>query len=217
VWTTCSSGQCPEPRSVTDEKVVWENEFFSRSVGQVYYVNDPLPGGLPEELAKLDPATGYFTSGGKRIHAQYALVDRYVEPIGGLVASDTRKNIDLYRLDGPLRQAEWVRGLYPDFWAGPRIQYLRRDCTGGTLALRLQGDANLFSRPSEIIVRSEGKVIALTKVRQLAPEQLFKVPLRARNGECTATFDISPSKVPGGGDNRRLATRVIGMTFTPSA
>jgi hypothetical protein len=196
---------------------VWENEFFSRSVGPVYYVNDPLPGGLPEELAKFDAASGYFTVDGKRIHAQYALVDKSVEPIGGLVAADTRKNIDLYRLDGPLRQAEWVRGLYPDYWAGPKIEYLRRDCTGGTLAVKLQGDANLFSRRSQVVVRSHGKVIARTTVAQRAAEQLFKVPLRARNGECAATFDISPSKVPGGGDDRRLATRVIDMTYTPRA
>jgi hypothetical protein len=217
VWTRCSSEQCPEPRSLTDEKVVWENEFFSRSVGPVYYVNDLLPGGLPEEPAKLDTATGYFTSHGKRINAQYALVDKSVEPVGDLVAADDPKSIHLYRLEGPLRQAERVRGLYPDYWAGPRIQYLRRDCTGGTLAVKLQGDANLFSRPSQVVVRSHGKVIALTKVRQLAPQQLFKVPLRPRNGECTATFDISPSKVPGGGDNRRLATRVLDMTYTPRA
>jgi hypothetical protein len=217
VWTTCASEQCPEPRSLTDEKVVWENEFFSRSVGPVYYVNDPVPGGLPEEQAKLDAPSGYFTSGGKRIHAQYALVDKSVEPVGGLVTSDTRKNIDLYRLEGPLRQAEWVRGLYPDYWAGPRIEYLRRDCTGGTLAVKLQGDANLFDRPSHVVVRSHGKVIARTTVAQRAPEQLFKVPLRPRDGECAAMFDISPSKVPGGGDDRRLATRVIDMTYTPRA
>jgi hypothetical protein len=217
VWTKCSSEQCPQPRSLTDEKVVWENEFFSRSVGPVYYVNDPLPGGLPEELTKFDPRSGYFTADGKRIRAEYALVDKSVEPVGGLVASDTRKGIDLYRLDGPLRQAVWVRGLYPDYWAGPRIQYVRRECTGGTLAVRLQGDANLFSKPSQVVVRSHGKVIALAVVRQLAPEQLLKVPLRARNGECSATFEISPSAVPGGGDDRRLATRVIDMTYTPRA
>jgi 4-amino-4-deoxy-L-arabinose transferase-like glycosyltransferase len=217
VWTACASKQCPEPRSLTDEKVVWENEFFSRSVGPVYYVNDRVPGGLPERAAKFDARSGYFTWHGTRIRAQYALVDKSVEPVGGLVASDVNKGVDVYRLDGPLRQAVWVRGLYPDYWAGPRIQYLRRDCTGGTLAVRLQGDANLFSRPSHVVVRSHGTVIARTTVAQLAPEQLFNVPLRARNGECAATFDISPSAVPGGGDDRRLATRVLGLTYTPRA
>jgi len=215
LWTACASDRCPEPRSHTDEKVVWENEFFSRSIGPVYFVNDPVPGGLPEHPAEFDARSGWFTSGGKRIRSRYALVDASVEPVGKLVAADTRKGVFVYRLDGPLRQAEWVRGLYPDFWAGPRIEYVRRKCTGGTLAVKLQGDANLFSRPSQVVVRSYGKVIARTTVAQLAPEQLFKVPLRPRNGECAATFDISPSKVPGGGDSRRLGTRVLDMTYTP--
>jgi hypothetical protein len=217
VYTRCASEQCPEPRSLTDEKVVWENEFFSRSIGTVYFVNDPLPGGLPEQHAEFDPKTGFFTSEGRKIRAEYALVDKSVEPIGRLVASDTRKGIDVYRLRGPLRQAERVRGLFPDYWAGPRIDYVRRGCTGGTLSVRLQGDVNLFNRPSQVVVRAYGKVVARTTVAQLAPEQLFRIPLRARNGECAATFAISPSTVPGGGDDRRLAIRVLDMTYTPRA
>lgn len=217
IWTACQSELCPEPRSRTDWKVVWENEFFSRSVGPVYFVNDPLPGGLLERRAKFDARSGWFTSAGRRIRAQYALVDRSVEPVGELVTEDTLKGVFVYQLSGPLRQAEWVRGLYPDYWAGPRIEYLRRSCTGGTLAVKLQGDANLFTRPSKVVVRSHGKVIARTTVAQLAPAQLFKVPLQSRNGECAATFDISPSAVPGGGDSRRLGTRVLDMTYTPRA
>jgi hypothetical protein len=217
VWTACASEQCAQPRSRTDEKVVWENEFFSRSVGPVYFLHDPVPGGLPEHPAAFDARSGWFTSAGKRIRTPYALVDASVEPLGKLVATDTRKGVYVYRLNGPLRQAVWVRGLYPDYWAGPRIEYLRRNCTGGRLAVKLQGDANLFSRPTRVVVRSHGKVVARTTVAQLAPELLFNVPLRPRNGACTATFDISPSKAPGGGDNRRLGTRVLDMTYTPRA
>jgi hypothetical protein len=217
VWTACASDQCPAPRSRTDEKVVWENEFFSRSVGPVYFVNDPVPGGLPERPAVFDARTGWFTSSGKRIRAQYALVDKSVEPVGTLVASDTRKGVDVYRLRGPLRQAAWVRGVYPDYWAGPRIDYLRRGCTRGTLAVKLQGDANLFNQPSHVVVRASGRVIARTTVAQLAPERVLRVPLRPHNGECTATFLVSPSQVPGGGDNRRLGIRVLDLTYTPRA
>jgi 4-amino-4-deoxy-L-arabinose transferase-like glycosyltransferase len=215
VWTKCSSDQCPPPRSQTDEKVVWENEFFSRSVGPVYFVNDPLPGGLPERPAKFNARTGWFTSNGKQIHARYALVDKSVEPVGTVVASDTRKGINLYRLHGPLRQAQWVRGVYADYWAGPHIEYLRRGCVRGTLAVKLQGDANLLTEPSHVVARSGGKVVATTIVAQRAPEQVFRVPLRPHNGDCTATFNVSPSSVPGGGDNRRLGIRVLDMTYTP--
>jgi hypothetical protein len=60
-------------------------------------------------------------------------------------------------------------------------------------------------------------VIARTTVQQLAPEQVFNVPLRPRNGECAATFVISPSASPGGGDTRQLGTRVLDLTYTPHA
>jgi hypothetical protein len=32
-------------------------EFFNRSVGPVYYVTDPTPGGLPETRVDVDPKT----------------------------------------------------------------------------------------------------------------------------------------------------------------
>lgn len=217
LWTACASDQCPEPRSHTDEKVVWENEFFSRSVGPVYFLNDPVAGGLPEQHATFHPATGLFTVDGKLIHAQYALVDSSVEPVGRLVAADTRKGVAVYRVRGPLRQATRVRGLYPDYWSGPRLDYLRRDCSGGRLAVTLQGDVNLFTKPSHITVLSRGKVIAGTTVAQLAPQRVLSVPLRAHNGTCAATFLVSPTAVPGGGDDRRLGVRVLKLTYTPRA
>jgi hypothetical protein len=217
VWTKCSSEQCPQPRSLTDEKVVWENEFFSRSIGPVYFLHDPVPGGLPERRARFNAATGFFTVNGKPIRTNYALVDKSVEPIGRLVAQDTLKGVSVYRVRGPLRQATWVRGVYPDFWAGPRIEYLRRSCTAGTLAVTMQGDENLFTAPAHVTVLSRGNVIARATVAQLAPKQVLRVPLRPQNGECVATFDISPSKVPRGGDNRRLGIRVLDMTYKPRA
>jgi hypothetical protein len=116
-----------------------------------------------------------------------------------------------------LRQAQWVRGVYPDYWAGPRVEYLRRGCTGGTLAVKLQGDANLLTQPSHVVARSDGKVVARTIVAQRAPEQVFRVPLRPHHGECTATFNVSPTTVPGGGDDRRLGIRVLDLHFTPRA
>ena len=45
----------------TDRLTVNQNEFFSRSVGPVYYVVDPTPGGLPETRVRIDPVTGAVT------------------------------------------------------------------------------------------------------------------------------------------------------------
>ncbi len=213
LWTKCDSQHCAKPWSLTDEKVVWENEFFSRSVRRFYYVHDPVPGGLPEDKASFDAPTGFFTSHGAPIHAQYALVDSSVEPIGRLVAADSRKGIFLYRLRGPLRQATLVRGIYSDYWAGPRVTYLRRGCTGGTLTVTLQGDVALFKRPSLVVVRSHGAVVARTHVSPVGLRTL-RVPLRPVGGRCDAVFDVTPTKIPGPEDLRRLGVRFISVVYT---
>ena len=216
LWTTCVARDCAEPSSLTDEKVLWENEFFSRSVGSVYFLHDRVRGGLPQHPAGFRPETGFFTSNGKPIRAHYALVDSSVEPVGKLVAADTRKGVSVYRLDGPLRQAEWVRGVYPDNWSGPRIEYVRRGCTGGLLVATLQGDASLFKTPSHVVVRSRGKVVQRATVSQLAP-RLLRVPLVPRNGVCEATLSVSPTKVPRSRDTRRLGIRVPSLVYQPQA
>jgi hypothetical protein len=69
-----------------------------------------------------------------------------------------------------------------------------------------------------VIARSGGKVVARTTVRQLAPEQPFVVPLHARGGDCAVTLDVSQSKIPGAGDDRRLGIRVLATpVYTPRA
>ncbi len=217
VWTACASQECGQPRSLTDDKVVWENEFFSRSVGTVYYLHDPVPGGLPERQLTFDAASGWFRSDGAKIRAPYALVDASVEPVGRLVASDRRKGTFVYRLRGPLRQAVRIRGWYPDFWAGPRLSYVRRGCVGGTLAATLQGDVNLIAKPSHVVVRERGAVVKRIVVQPLADQRVLKVPLRAHGGVCKATFSISPTKVPGAGDERRLGVRFLSFAYKPHA
>ena len=216
VWTACASEQCPEPRSRTDEKVVWENEFFSRSIGDVYFLHDQVPGGLPEQPAEFDARSGWFTSAGERIRAPYALVDASVEPVGKLVAADTRKGVFVYRLNGPLRQAVWLRGIYQDNWAGPRIDYVRRGCSGGVLVTTLQGDATLFHEPSRVVVRSKGQVIERATVSQFA-QRTLRIPLLPRNGVCEASLSMSPTKVPGGRDTRQLGIRVLSLVYQPRA
>ncbi|MHB8642887.1 MAG: glycosyltransferase family 39 protein [Gaiellaceae bacterium] len=220
VWTACASQQCPQPRSQTDDKVVWENEFFSRSVGTVYYLHDPLPGGLPERPLTFDAASGYFRSDGALIRAPYVLVDSSVEPVGTVVAKDVTKGTSVYRLHGPLRQAVWIRGLYPDYWSGPRLEYVRRGCTGGLLSVVLQGDVNLISKPSHVVVTSFGERLAQAVVKPLEPQHPLDVTLRPHRGICEASFTTTPTAVPGAGDTRRLGIRFIPsatgpFTFTP--
>jgi Dolichyl-phosphate-mannose-protein mannosyltransferase len=217
VWTACASKMCAQPRSLTDDKVVWENEFFSRSVGDVYYLHDPSPGGLPEKKLTFDARSGFFRSGGAKIDVPYALVDASVLPVGTKVAEDTTKGTFVYRLDGPLRQAEWVRGRYADGWIGRRLEYVRRGCVRANLAVTVAADPSLIGKPQQVVVTSRGRVVLRATVPPSGISQVLKVPLRPRGGICDVSFSVSPTKVPGKHDLRRLGLRVQSIVYTPRA
>ena len=51
---------------VTDRFVVNQNEFFNRSVGPVYFIGGPTPGGLAETEVTVDEATGRAPHGRRR-------------------------------------------------------------------------------------------------------------------------------------------------------
>jgi hypothetical protein len=203
LWTTCDSGNCSDPKSTIDEKVVWENEFFSRSVGTVYALHDPIPGGLPERKAKYDRRTGFFTWRGNRIPVQYAMTDASVDVLGRRVAEDVKKGISVYRVNGPLRKATDVQGLYPDTWSAERVTYVRHACAGGRLDVALESDGGLFRRTQVVTARTRGRVVGRAEVPP-PQKRLLHVPLHARGGDCRVVFDVTPTRVPGGGDTRRL-------------
>jgi hypothetical protein len=177
---------------------VWQNEFFSRSVGPVYYVNEPMGGGLPQTKLSLDPRTGVL----RGANPKFLLTDGSATPAGRQIAADTKRGVYLYGVDPPLRQTAIVEGLYAnDTWSGPRVTYRRLACKGGVLTVGLQSDPNLYRVPSTVVL--SGTVLS-TRVPPDNREHTFAVPLDPVNGVCTATFDVSPAVVPGHGDLRRL-------------
>jgi hypothetical protein len=82
-----------------DAHVVWENEFFNRSVDEVYFLREPSWLGLPEQ--KLVVRKGALVDeSGKPLRARYALVDPWVVLRGRVVARDRVSGMRLYRLNG---------------------------------------------------------------------------------------------------------------------
>ena len=68
---------------VPDRFVVNQNEFFNRSVGPVYYVGAPTPGGLAEtEVTKRESDGTYRTAEGKAVRGPYVLVHDSIAPDG---------------------------------------------------------------------------------------------------------------------------------------
>jgi len=178
---------------------VWQNEFFNESVGPVFSAGTPMEGGLPAAQVTLDRSTGVLHGAPD---VPFVLTDGSAELVGDVVARDGARNVFLYEVDRPLRQAALVDGLHPaDTWSGPSVTYTRFDCTGGTVAVALQSDAALYQEPSR--VRVLGSKISATVPPDGRPHVLV-APLTPVGGRCVARFAVSPTKVPGPNDPRRL-------------
>jgi hypothetical protein len=199
---------------------IWENEIFNRSLGTIYSTGQPLPGDLAETPVKIDRQSGdLVTRDGRPVRSPYVLTDSSLSLKGSVVAEDANKRMLLYRVNGPLRQISSVEGVYGDTWSGPVVHYTRLDCTGGTLAVQLQGDPNLFPRPNSVIaVTPGGRTAAIVPVTGTTT---MHVPMVPRNGRCPARFDVQytaePAVVlgPPNTDTRKLGVHFNKFTYRP--
>ena len=201
----------------TDRMTVNQNEFFSRGVGPVYYVDQPTPGGLPETQVSIDPRSGAVTlPGGEPVTDEYLLADATFEPAGTAIAFDLGWGIRLWRVSTPLVSASRIDGLYPnDTWSGKEVTYVRRRCEPGRLVVELSGDGELFFEPQTVVARSNGKEVG--RVRLPAGGQAaLAVPLAPPAGEdeCSVVFTVTPTAIPSevtGGESED--DRVLGAHF----
>ena len=206
----------------TDKYSVWENEFFNRSVRRFYYTSSPLQGDLPEQPLAADRDTGLMRGpDGRVVHADYVLTDGTVDVGGRVVAQDARKGIVLRRLFGPLRQVSRVDGLYPqDTWSGREVTYTRLGCTGGSVAVTLQSDPGLFTKPTSVVAAVDGRRVARVSVAPTATEVLT-VPLVRHGESCAVRFTVSPTAVPKvvtngqNPDPRELGVHFTRFTYRP--
>lgn len=203
--------------------VLWENEFFNRSLGPVYYLEQPLPGTLPERRLSVEESTGQLhDEQGRAVYAHLALADGTVELAGERVAEDPGTGVALFRVDGPLFSLAEIDGLYPsDTWSGPQVDYVRRQCEGGRLTVSLTSGPDLFDRPQRVVVESGGRVVARASVAPDAVGRLLTVPLASDGGRCEARFTVSPTQIPdeldGKGDTRPLGLHFNHFRYRPPA
>lgn len=181
-----------------DRFTVNQNEFFNRSVGPVYTLRGPVPGNLPETPVTIDPGGIVRRADGSPVREEYVLTDGSVEPDGEPVARDPALGLTLYRTPGTVVSTTTISGMSEDQWSGPVVNYRRVRCKGGTLTVTLESDPSLFERPQTV---TAGDVRA--EVPPLGQRQLV-VPLDSIGGVCRVRFSVSPTKVPGNGDDREL-------------
>jgi len=203
----------------TDRLTVNQTEFFNRSVGPVYYVTDPTPGGLPETRVQIDPKTGRVTlPDGSPVRDEFLLADSSFEPDGSRVAQDKGWGVTLWRVVTPLVSVVDVKGLYPnDTWSGATVTYLRRLCKPGRLAVDLSSDDRLFSGPQTVVARSNGAVVGRAPL-QGNTHVLLNVPVEPVPGttDCRVVYSVSPTAVPGDGDDRVLGAHFNRFVYKPT-
>ena len=146
---------------VSDRFTVNQNEFFNRTVGQVYYTATPTDGGIGEIRVVADPRTGAVRAAGAPLRLTYLLTDGSVDPNAVPVARDQQLGMTVWKVDGPLVLAKTKKvGLYPgDSWSGPVVTWRREHCHGGSLTVTLTGDARLLPDGSTVTA-SSGNVSA---------------------------------------------------------
>ncbi len=98
-----------------DPMIVWQTEFWNRSLGAVLRLGPPTRDPLPEVAGGVDPATGRIV-GAPAGSTEYAVASREVQLAGRVVAA--RPRLALYRVAAPLRLAGSIEGLYGDRWMG---------------------------------------------------------------------------------------------------
>ncbi len=206
----------------TDRLTVNQNEFFSRQVGPVYYIGTPTPGGLPETELRVDRDTGRVTlPDGSPLRDRFLVADSSFEPDGTPVAQDRDWGLTLWRTTPPVLSAVRIDGLYPnDTWSGKNVDYLRRRCRPGRLAVDVSSDGSLFLQPQTIVARAGGREVA-TLVLPPAANRTMRFRLEPdEKGECRVEFTVTPTEVPSrvnpeSADDRVLGAHFNRFTYTP--
>jgi len=191
---------------------VWEPEIFNRSVGTVYDLGAPLPGGLAETPVRRR-ADGVLVTGTRPVRAAYALADASLDLDGRVITRDGAGQ-QLVRVDGPLTVLTETRGLYPsDTWSGAHVTYTRLRCDGGRLRVTLASDPELFRADQQVTATVAGRDVARASVPPTGTATMT-VPLRAQDGRCVVRFRVARTVVParvvaGSTDERELGVHFL--------
>jgi hypothetical protein len=205
-----------------NDLAVWENEFWNRSIDRVYGLGSRLPGDMPETQTSVDPATGVLRGVGER----YVLAPLSVQILGTRIAADPAKQVALYRVTPPARITTRVTGIYPtttgvEAWSGAHASWIRASCTGGTLAVKVSSDANLFAGVTSTLVVTGTTARQTLHVSPKTVDRPITMPLTPVNGVCRVDFAIAPTRVPAriprmhSNDTRRLGLHFTRFTYTP--
>ncbi|MDQ3122052.1 MAG: glycosyltransferase family 39 protein [Actinomycetota bacterium] len=206
-----------------DRFTVNQNEFFNRTVGDIFYLRQPTPGGVGETLVRIDPRDGLVRlPDGGGFATEYLLTDGSVTPDGEVVARDDLLGTTLWRVGGAVVSTTSIRGLYPnDSWSRETVIWKRRRCRGGELIVSLSSDPSLFESPQSVHASIDGDPVALAIVEPNTPAKL-RVLLQSNRETCVVSFRVTPTTVPaevlpGSTDRRELGAHFNVFDYRPAS
>jgi len=88
-------------------RIVWLDEFYNRSIGDVYELGSPMPYGvdLPTTPVRLSKGRVVLEDGTPAPLGSLVLAPCYVHLVGDVVARDSATGASVYRVSGPVRAA----------------------------------------------------------------------------------------------------------------
>jgi hypothetical protein len=211
-------------RDIVDRHVVWEAEFWNRSVRRVFGVTaEDLD--IPDVAAPVDPAGRIVPAlpvGSPDLHPRYVAGDATLAVEGAQIASAGQ--LGLWRVHQPLRLRSISGGITPDNWTASTWTYTRYVVPPGarSLVIRVSRPGTPPSLPQAHVEVTVGPAIELTVgppgattlwarkfVTVRSRQKVLRLPLRGRPFRVQVSTDpiFSPAQF-GLPDTRKLGVKI---------
>jgi Dolichyl-phosphate-mannose-protein mannosyltransferase len=151
------------PDSLGEAQVMWQTEFWNRSVGTVYTFGPPDPG-TTASLPTFDAMTGRIApqpgGGSSSPTSAYAIAPTTMQLAGRTLVEEGQ--LALYRIDPPLRLETHLGGVYQDNWMGAfaALTHYATPARRGWLNVRISREGWGAPTPSGQVTIKLGPLVA---------------------------------------------------------
>jgi hypothetical protein len=207
-----------------EAQVMWQTEFWNRSIGAVSRLGAPEPAPLPESTARFHPVTGRLEpeSGSASAGIRYMVAPTGVELSG--TSLESQGPLTLYRVEEPVRLISHLGGVYPDGWMGSDAALTHYASPGRSrrLSVRVSRPEWMRRSPRSLVTIAIGPIgdlngaptIAHVTARrkwtiQTGMSRRFELPTPSSGFRLQ--IHVEPTFSPasfGGGDTRHLGARL---------
>jgi len=211
-------GTTPEP--ALESQVLWQNEFWNRSLRRVFDLNNSGLSGFAETTVG-SPGRGLIVdSAGAKVRAPYVVSNLGFQVDGQLIAA--HPPLGLFRTRGPLRLATAIGGIYGDGWMGAYASYNHFSPHSPPGSVTISLSRALWTGPDVPghvrIVRTtdHGRQVVRRWTIHSGASRTFTVPVS--RGPFAIAVTISPTFSPstyGQPDTRQLGAQVS-FRFRPA-